>query len=291
MGVGVFWVLMLRVKAFPLKGDFFKLLLFAGLGICIYIGVNYNVYGSFTGENLRGAPSAYYAVYIFRDILGVSNVVDPFIGIKPTSNSIVSIAFQILLMIFDLLLLKYLVRLVRIKKENLQLQFHYLLWIISGVYAITLLISGYFQQIEEMNVRMLAAANFCVFFSFLVIYFKDLKSDAFIFRLGSFFLMFLTIYSLKSPENYLKNKAEIVPQMVQFKEKKYMYNDEKDIKIITEYHIPVLEKSFTYQHTNTQKGEIKQAIAGTINPQIKWLKYDTVKDKSQILYTSRLILK
>src|SRR5690606_36393223 len=117
-----------------------------------------------------------------------TNVVDPFIGIKPSSISLVSIGFQVVLMVFDLLFLRYIIKLFNKKKEFFKLDFHRLIWIIAGVYAITLLISGYFQQIEEMNVRMLAAANLCLFFSFLIIYFKNLKSVAWVFMLGCFFL-------------------------------------------------------------------------------------------------------
>ena len=232
------------------------------------------------------------SVYLLRNILGVSAVFDPFIMIKPASNSFASLAFQIGLMIFDLLLLFYFIQLVRKKKEVIALDFHQLLWVVSGVYAVSLFVSYYFQQIEEMNVRMLAAANFCLFFSFLIIYFKNLKSDAFIFGLGSFFLFFLTVYALKTPENYFDNKKEIESQMPQFSDKKYLYNDEKKAEVsLTTYHIPIIGKTFNYQHTNNQKGEIKQSIAGTINPQIKWLKIDTIKNKSQVLYTSELILK
>ena len=101
---------------------------------------------------------------------------------------------------------------------------------IAGVYAIAVFVSGYFQQIEEMNVRMMAAANFCLFFSFLIIYFKDLKSDVFIFRFGCFFLLFLTAYSLKTPMNYFNNRAQIEEQLPKFSEKKYLFNDEKEGK-------------------------------------------------------------
>ena len=270
----------------------FQVLLFAGIGIAGYLGFNSYIYGSFTGENLRGTLQQFSSVYLLRNILGVSAVFDPFIMIKPASNSFASLAFQIGLMIFDLLLLFYFIQLVRKKKEVIALDFHQLLWVVSGVYAVSLFVSYYFQQIEEMNVRMLAAANFCLFFSFLIIYFKNLKSDAFIFGLGSFFLFFLTVYALKTPENYFDNKKEIESQMPQFSDKKYLYNDEKKAEVsLTTYHIPIIGKTFNYQHTNNQKGEIKQSIAGTINPQIKWLKIDTIKNKSQVLYTSELILK
>ncbi|MGZ5196559.1 MAG: hypothetical protein ACXWVZ_01305 [Kaistella sp.] len=292
LGIGIFWMLMVFKKVtFPAQKDFLWVLMISGLGIGAYLGFNHAVFGSFTGEHLRGAPAQIYPVYLLRNVFAIANVIDPFIGIKPASNGFLSIAFQAGLMIFDLILLRYFITLFREKKRFLQLEFHYLLWTIAGVYTVTLFISGLFQQIEELNVRMLAAANFFYFFSFLVIYFKNLKSDVLIFRLGSFFLLFLTVYSLKSPENYLKNKRIIEPQMSKFQGKKYLFDDEKTVKNVTEYHIPVINKSFTYKHTNSQKGEWKQSIAGTINPQIKWLKYDTIKDKKQVLYTSELFLK
>lgn len=293
LGVAFFWLMMVfRENGSPVEVDLFKVLLVSGIGIAAYLGFNLCVYGSFTGENLRGTPAQYYAVYVLRDILGMTGIFDPFIMIKPASNSFVSIAIQIGLMVFDLMLLKYFIKLVKRKKEVILLEFHQLLWVISGVYTVALFVSGYFQQIEEMNVRMLAAANFCLYFSFLLIYFKNLKSDVFIFRLGCFCLMFLTLYSLKMPVNYFKNRKQIEAQMPKFRNKKYLYNNERGGEgTLTTYEIPVIKKSFQYKHTNNQKGDIKHSIAGTVNPQIKWLKYDTIKDKSQVLYTSELILK
>lgn len=78
--------------------------------------------------------------------------------------------------------------------------------------------------------------------------------------------------------------------MPKFSSKKYLFDDEQDQKVTTIYHIPALKKSFKYQHTNAQKGFIKQSVAGTVNPSIKWLKYDTIPNKSLILYTSELVL-
>lgn len=291
LGIALFWLVMaLRRKTFPLKKDLFRFLVVSGIGIAGYLSFNFFTFGSFTGEHLRGTPAQYYPVYIFRDILGMTNVVDPFIGLKPSSNSFTSLAFQVGLMIVDFVLLGYLIRLYRSRKESITIEFHHLLWLMAGTYTIALFISGLFQQIEEMNVRMLAAANFCLFFSFLLIYFKDLKSDRLIFRLGCFFLVFLTLYSLKSPDHYLKNKEQIAQQMPKFSGKKYLFDNEQNQKITTTYHVPILKKSFQYQHTNAQRGFIKQSIAGTINPSIKWLKYDTIPDKSLILYTSELVL-
>ena len=292
LGIAIFYFIMLmRRKVFSFKGDFFKFLVISGLGIFAYLLFNYSGFGSLTGEHLRGAPAEYHLIYIVRDFLGVTNVIDPFIGLKPSSNSFTSLAFQVGIMVVDLLLLFYLIKLYRRKKGVIHREFHYFIWTVAGVYTITLFVSGYFQQIEEMNVRMLAAANFCLFFSFLIIYYKNLESDALIFRTGCFFLFFLMAYSLKSPANYLKNKAVIAAQMPQFESKKYLFDDEQHQSVITTYQIPLLKKSFKYQHTNSQAGVIKQSISGTINPQIKWLKYDTIADKSTILYTSQLILK
>ena len=293
LGFGIFWMAMFFKNRFsPINKDFLSVLLWSGSGIFAYLLFNLYNYGSFTGENLRGAPAQYYPVYIFRDILGVTNVVDPFIGIKPASNSFASLTFQVILMVFDLFLLRYFIILVKRKKTLIDLDFHLLLWIFSGVYTFAVFSSGYFQQIEEMNVRMLAAANFVLFFSFLLIYFKNLKSDKPLFMTASFFLVFLTFYSLKMPENYFKNRKQVEPQMSKFDHKKYIFNNEEGVNVsLTTYHFPLINKSFQYQHTTNQKGDIKRAIAGTINPQIKWLKYDTIQDKRQVLYTSEIILK
>ncbi len=291
LGILFFWLfLVLKSKPLPIKIDLFQFLWISGIGITSYLSFNYFTFGSFTGEHLRGAPAQYAPIYIFRDILGMTNVVDPFIGLKPSSNSFGSLAFQVGVMIIDFILLGYLIKLYRSKKDFIKVEFHYLLWVIAGVYTIGLFISGLFQQIEEMNVRMLAAANFCLFFSFLMIYFKGLQSDRLIFKIGCFFLGFLTLYSLKSPDNYLKNKEQIAQQMPKFSAKKYLFDNEQNQKVTTTYHVPILKKSFQYQHTNAQKGFIKQSIAGTVNPTIKWLKYDTIPDKSLVLYTSDLVL-
>ena len=293
LGFGVFWMVMFFKNRFsPINKDFLTVLLWSGSGIFAYLLFNLYNYGSFTGENLRGAPAQYYPVYIFRDILGVTNVVDPFIGIKPASNSFASLTFQVILMVFDLFLLRYFIIVVKRKKTLIDLDFHLLLWIFSGVYTFAVFSSGYFQQIEEMNVRMLAAANFVLLFSFLLIYFKNLKSDKPLFMTASFFLVFLTFYSLKMPENYFKNRKQVEPQMSKFDHKKYIFNNEEGVNVsLTTYHFPLINKSFQYQHTTNQKGDIKRAIAGTINPQIKWLKYDTIQDKRQVLYTSEIVLK
>ena len=291
LGILFFWLfLVLKSKPLPIKIDLFQFLWISGIGITSYLSFNYFTFGSFTGEHLRGAPAQYAPIYIFRDILGMTNVIDPFIGLKPSSNSFGSLAFQVGVMIIDLILLGYLIKLYRSKKDFIKVEFHYLLWVIAGVYTIGLFISGLFQQIEEMNVRMLAAANFCLFFSFLKIYFKGLQSDRLIFKIGCFFLGFLTLYSLKSPDNYLKNKQQIAQQMPQFSGKKYLYDNEQNQKVTTTYHVPLLKKTFKYQHTNAQRGFIKQSIAGTINPTIKWLKYDTIPNKYLVLYTSDLVL-
>ncbi len=291
LGILFFWLfLVLKSKPLPIKIDLFQFLWISGIGITSYLSFNYFTFGSFTGEHLRGAPAQYAPIYIFRDILGMTNVIDPFIGLKPSSNSFGSLAFQVGVMVFDFILLGYLIKLYRSKKDLIKVEFHYLLWLIAGVYTIGLFISGLFQQIEEMNVRMLAAANFCLFFSFLMIYFKGLQSDRLIFKIGCFFLGFLTLYSLKSPDNYLKNKQQIAQQMPQFSGKKYLYDNEQNQKVTTTYHVPLLKKTFKYQHTNAQRGFIKQSIAGTINPTIKWLKYDTIPNKYLVLYTSDLVL-
>lgn len=79
--------------------------------------------------------------------------------------------------------------------------------------------------------------------------------------------------------------------MSKFTGKKYLYNDEENLVTITTYDFPVIHKSFKYKHTNSQQGSLKENIAGSLNPKIKWLLNDTVQDKSKVLYTSQLKLK
>ena len=67
---------------------------------------------------------------------------DPFIGIKPASNSFASLTFQVILMVFDLFLLRYFIIVVKRKKTLIDLDFHLLLWIFSGVYTFAVFASG-----------------------------------------------------------------------------------------------------------------------------------------------------
>lgn len=287
-----FGVLLLKTKEKSQLQSVFIFLLLSGVGIAGYLFFNIKEFGSFTGENLRGRPEEFVPINVVRDVLGTANAVNPYVGLKPGSNSFVSMVFQFFILLIDIVLFVYMTRYFRKAKESTLYVFHILLWTISCIYAISLLISGRFQQIEEMNTRMMAAANICLFFSFLILYFKELKSDKMIFRVACFFLMFFTLYSLKRPVDYIKNRKQIEPQMSKFGHKKYLYNNERSAEEgLTTYKIPIINKSFKYKHTNNQKGDVKQSIAGTINPKIKWLKYDTLKDKSQVLYTSEIILK
>ncbi|WP_346983932.1 hypothetical protein [Chryseobacterium sp. POE27] len=223
-------------------------------------------------------------------MFGLVNAVDPFIAIKPISSSFGSMAFQSIVFIIDLFIFRYLLQYYKKAKDTSLYYFHILLWIMAGFYGVALLISGWFQQIEEMGVRLMAASNFCLFFSFLILYFQKNSSDKLIWRVNCFFFVFLVLYGLKDPGNYLENKDKIEPQMSKFTNKKYLYNNEKNLVTVTTYYFPLINKSFKYNHTNNQKGKLKESIAGTLNPKIKWIKEDTVRDKSTVLYTSQLKL-
>lgn len=287
----LFCVLMIpRIKHQYYFSALWLFVLISGTGIGGYLLFNSTHFGSLTGENLRGGPSDHSFIQLIRNFLGLFNAVDPYIGIKPMSNSLGSMAFQCFVFITDIFILQYLVRYYRMAKETPLYYFHIFLWITAGVYGISVMASGWFQQIEEMGTRLMAASNFCLFFSFLILYFQKNTSDKIIWRTGCFFFVFLVLYGLKDPGNYLKNKSAIEPQMTAFKNKKYLYNNEKNLITVTTYYLPVVKKSFHYTHTNKQKGKLKESIAGTINPGIKWIKEDTVRDRSKVLYTSQLHL-
>jgi hypothetical protein len=270
---------------------FYQFIFISGFGILSYLFLNFSLFQSFTGEHLRGSRGEFQFVYLFRDILGMTNVVDPFIGIKPASNSNFSLAFQSIVMFLDVFLLVKFINWYQKSKSFFYGSFHYLLWTITIIYSLSLFVSGLFQQIEEMNVRMLSAANFTFFFSLLILYFQRYKEDKRIFTISICFFIFLIIYSLKDADWFLGYKEQLQPQVTKIQGKKYLYNNEKSDRISTVYQVPFTNKKFLYNHTNRQVGELKQTIIGTINPQIKWLKYDTVKEKSTVLYTSELFFK
>lgn len=266
-------------------------LLLSGFGIVLYLFFNYYEFGSFSGEHLRGKPGEFQWLYFFRDLMGVSNVVNPFIGIKPSSQSLFSLWFQFGLMVVDAILLVFFIFWFKKNKQYFNGVFHWFLWMVCLVYTLSMFVSGYLQQIEEMNVRMLVPANFCFFFSWLILYFQKYKKESRLFSVSVFFLVFLLGYSVKDPAWYLGYKKQIEPQVKPFANKIYLFNDEKNKISVSVYHFPLINKNILYPHTNGQIGECKQSIIGTVNPQIKWLKYDTVQDKSTVLYTSQLQLK
>ncbi len=291
IGIFVFFLLnFAKIKNEIYSKGLFSFLILSGFGISGYLFFNYLVFGSFTGEELRGAPHGMSLIYVVRDLLGVCNVIDPFIGIKPASNSLGSMLFQGCILIIDIFILIFFLQYYKKAKGTPQKYFHVLLWTVSTVYTFALLFSGWVQQIEEMGIRLLAPANFCLFFSFLMLYFRHSRDDKKIWGISCFFLFFLTVYGLKDPSFYLRDRNMIKNQMPKFRGKKYLYNDEKNIKTITTYEIPVVNKTFDYEHTNRQRGKLKESLAGSIDPEIKWLKYDTVRDKSEVLYTSQLFI-
>lgn len=279
-----------KLKGKPYCKALLLFLIISGLGIGGYLLFNYLHFGSFTGEGLRGNAGDHSFIQLIRNLFGLVNAVDPFIAIKPISSSFGSMAFQSVVFIIDLFIFRYLLQYYKKAKDTSLYYFHILLWIIAGFYGVALLISGWFQQIEEMGVRLMAASNFCLFFSFLILYFQKNVSDRLIWRVSCFFFVFLVLYGLKDPGNYLENKNKIEPQMSKFNNKKYLYNNEKNLVTVTTYYFPLINKSFKYNHTNNQKGKLKESIAGTLNPKIKWMKEDTVRDKSKVLYTSQLKL-
>ncbi len=275
--------------------NYFKPLLFfigiSGIGLAGYLGFNYLHFGSAVGENERPLPANGFSVYTIRNVFGLVNLVNPFVGLKPASISLASMIFQFLIFVLDVGVAFYFVKYYKKAKEGQLYFFHIILWTVGLVYGICLWVSGWFQQIEEMNVRMMAAANICVFFSFLILYFENSNSDKWIWRIACFFFVFHALYNMKDPGDFLENRNIVKSQMHQFKDKKYLYNDEENWVTLTTYHFPIIHKSFEYKHTNSQKGNLKENIAGSLNPKIKWLMNDTVRDKSKVLYTSQLKLK
>ncbi len=292
LGITLFFVL--TISKMRSKGYFLPFLLFlcvSGVAIGSYLIFNYMYFGSFTGEVIRGSENDLSMTQTFRNVVGMFNAIDPYIGLKPKSDSFGSLAFQLILFLIDIAILRFIIIYFRKAKNTENYYFHLLLWVVSLFYAVAIFFSFRFQQIEELGIRLMLVSNICLFFSFLILYFKNTTSDIIVWNTSCLFFIFLVLYGLKDPGNYLKNKREIEPQMAQFANKEYLFNNETHIIQVTNYQLPFSNKSFQYTHTNNQIGKLKESYAGTINPKIKWLKQDTVQDKSKVLYTSQLRLK
>lgn len=265
-----------------------KIVFLTSFGSGIYFVVNYFYFGSFTGEHLRGPPQPVTFIQLMRNLSGWFNMFNPYIGIKPSSNSAASVVFQIILCAFDVFLLCTFIRHQRKNKNAKDHTFHLVLICLGLTYALMLLISVFLQQIEEMNTRMLAASNLCFFFSILIIIFKNTKNKRLLFGVGCFMLLFLSVYALKNPFHFIAARKKLQPQLEKLSKKKYLFNNETAEKNVTVYYFKWLDKTVKYPHTEKQKGYLKMNLAGSLKPELKWLLTDTVQNKSQVLYTSEL---
>ena len=92
---------------------------------------------------------------------------------------------------------------------------------------------------------------------------------------------------IKTPQNFLKRKAEVENQIVNLKDKKYYFDNIKKVeKSRKEYKIPIINKTFYYEHGNQQKPFIDGNIIISKNPEINLLLNDTVKNKKSIIFSS-----
>ena len=70
--------------------------------------------------------------------------------------------------------------------------------------------------------------------------------------------------------------------------KKYFFINDADKKRIDHYQIPIINKEIKYEHQNLQDASINGDIMMMRSPYILWILKDTVKNKSEVIYSSDL---
>ena len=124
-------------------------------------------------------------------------------------------------------------------------------------------------------------------FALILLYFQSDYNKKIIFYLAVFSLLFNSAYSIKIPQNFLKRKAEVENQLVNLKDKKYYFDNIKKVeKSRKEYKIPIINKTFYYEHGNQQKPFIDGNIIISRKPEINLLLKDTVKNKKSVIFSS-----
>lgn len=292
VGIGLFYLFHYfnnRKSLHFFKNDFFTFLLLSFAGIGCYMVFNYINFGDFAGEKYRNKPyMTGLGEDFYRNVVSVFNSFNPVLGIKLNGLSRIIFMVEGVLFLINLVFIYFSIKIWRnYIKKNTQ-SFHSLLIITGLVYTFFLFVTIFFQGIEELNIRLLAESSFCYFYSLIFICFKEKIYEKQIFALAVFSLIFNSLYVIKVPEYYLKRKATIEAQFSTMKGKKYFYIDDKDQVRIDTYRIPIINKEVKYEHLNMQDASINGNIIMTKDPSVFWILKDTVKNKSEMIYSSEL---
>ncbi|WP_027376603.1 glycosyltransferase family protein [Kaistella palustris] len=271
------------------RNDFFKFLLLSSVGIGIYVLFNYFSFGDFAGENYRHRP---YLNTIgedfFRNIISIFNSFNPVLGLKFNGHSNFIYLAESVLFLINLFFIYFAVKIWRKHFQKEGSGFHLLLLLTGLVYTVFVFATVFFQGIEELNIRLLAESSFCYFFSLVFICYKEKVYERLIFLLAVFSLIFNSLYVIKIPENYLKRKAALEKNYPNLTGKKYFCIDDADDKRIEYYRIPLINKEVQYEHQNMQDAAVNGDIIMMRSPYILWILKDTVKNKSEVIYSSEL---
>mgnify|MGYP000004510295 FL=1 len=285
----IFFLINYRKPTFKnYKKDFFFVIILSGFFIASYMLYNFLNFGGIMGENERfSVDKSSIGLDIIRNFLGVMNLANPILGIKPAHFTPITIIIEFFLFFINLIfiyLIYHLFKKNKAWKSDFTITF---LLISSATYLVLVIISKFFQGIEELNTRMLSESSFPLFLSAIILYFQSDYNKKIIFYLAVFSLLFNAAYLIKIPQNFLKRKAEVENQLVNLKDKKYYFDNIKKVeKSRKEYKIPIINKTFYYEHGNQQKPFIDGNIIISRKPEINLLLKDTVKNKKSVIFSS-----
>ena len=156
---------------------------------------NFSEFRGIMGENERfSVDKSSIGLDIIRNFLGVMNLANPILGIKPAHFTPITIIIEFFLFFINLIFIYLIYHLFKKKKLGSQiLQLHFIDFF-GNLFGFSNHIK-IFQRHEELNTRMLSSeSSFPLFLSAIILYFQSDYNKKIIFYLAvfSFYLMLLT---------------------------------------------------------------------------------------------------
>lgn len=291
VAMGLFYIydsFRFRFRTF-FRNDFFYALVVGGILIGAYCIFNYLMFGDFAGEKFRRASSLrLLSEDTVMQVLSGFNMFNPILGVKAQSLTVWTLLIEAGLLAINAFFIYFYIKLMKQIRGHQDTAFYYLLTFMGMLYYILMFATSYVQFLELLNLRMLSEASMCFFTVMVLLSYKFRLWEKPIFMLAAVSVLFNTLYALKVPGNFLKTKREVEAVMPYYQDKKYFFDDLKEHEGEVAYRIPILNKEVKYRHDNLQPGAVRLNIITSKNPEIRYLFFDTLRDRSAIIYNSEL---
>ena len=285
--------MMLAVFLLPGTGDgrrkkWLQFLLLSVILCAGILGWNYLSFGSFFGENFRGAPDAVSAQewkeHFFLNLRGLFGFANPFFSLVFQFGEAgkASLAAFLLDGIFLLVFILTSLRILRTRDL-----FARILFLCGGLYLLLLFASSFSAGIETLSTRLMAPGLWCLYFPVLIYLNSRLKAAQFSILSGICLLISIA-YVLKTPAWYPSIRADARKLLDENPEARYFLIDTDSIPL-RKYNIPFTKISMSYRHPVLAESYVNQHALMILKPQLELI--DSAKaaeiPEHQILFNSR----